>query len=537
MHKLSDILIRLRNGETHNEINQTLGVHKTVLRRLRTLAEANNWLSLEVPLPDDFELKEKYNALFPSSAVEHPLKEFHDDIRAWREADESFAVILIKINQRLAARHVQLNSDIQSLPPVIKDTRLRDYVHKHFPKLPKHISRRELEYGVAEMDFGFLGRCADTHGMIRKTWFLSVRFRFSRATYREYLLHTDIRSVIDALIRAFEFFGAVPERLVIDNFKAAVARAHLTDPTLTQSFRDFSKHYGILIEVCRPYSPQHKGGVENDVKYVKRNFLPLLKQYEKDRGHELIRLSSINERFRWWNETITSVRRIREMADRTPADLFREEFNHLNPLVQDRHVIHEYAENLRVHADGCVRFDTVRYSVPYQFIGRTDARIRANSQVIDVFFGATHAARHLRSFTRGAKVKKREHRREASEEYVRMSKEQTLMRAALIGERTRTFVNALLTENGQCNLRAARGVVLFTKKYSPARVEEACARAIDFDLRTYQQVKNILEKNLEGTQTDIPADADGQMRFTFIRSGVEYKNILKEMPLWTHSHN
>jgi hypothetical protein len=523
MTKLSDILIRLRAGHSHNDINRSLGVHKTVIRRVRTLAEENAWLSADTPIPDDFELKAKYDALFPSNSIPHPLDAFRDEIHSWREAGESFTVILYKLRERM-----ECNS--------LKDTRLRDYVHKHFPRLPKPVMRREPELAVAEMDFGFLGTCKDDAGVLHKTWFISVRFRYSRYAYREYLLHTDIHSVVDALIRAFEYFGAVPQRLVIDNFKAAVSKAHRYDPTLTQSFRDFAKHYGVLIEPCRPYSPGHKGGVETDVKYVKGNFLPLLYDYEKQRGHDIIRLSVINERFRWWDDTVAAVRRIREMADRTPMELIQEEYDHLLPLPGERHSIIEYAQPITVHDDWHVRFNTVRYSVPYRHRGRTDARIRASFSVIDVFIDNELVARHMRSRTRGAKVTVKEHGPQASMEYLALSKERLLSFAAEIGSSTRRFVSGFLKEGQQFNLRSARAVVFLTRRYPAARIEQACAHAIEHDLHTYYNIKNILEKKLENT-TGIPVDANGQCHFMFERTGDEYKNVLKEMFPWTHSHN
>ena len=73
---------------------------------------------------------------------------------------------------------------------------------------------------------------------------------------------------------AFSYFGGVPERVVIDNLKAAIIRACWDDPQVQQAYRECAEHYGFLIAPCRPYTPQHKGKVEQGgVHYVKRNFL------------------------------------------------------------------------------------------------------------------------------------------------------------------------------------------------------------------------------------------------------------------------
>src|SRR6266545_689209 len=73
---------------------------------------------------------------------------------------------------------------------------------------------------------------------------------------------------------AFEFFGGVPRRVVLDNLRAAIVHAALYDPEVQRSYRECAEHYGFLIAPCRPRTPEHKGKVEQGgVHYVKRNAL------------------------------------------------------------------------------------------------------------------------------------------------------------------------------------------------------------------------------------------------------------------------
>jgi hypothetical protein len=521
MNKLSDILQRIKSGASANSINKELGAHKTVIRRVRQLAEKYDWLSPMCVLPDDCVLAEKYRELFPSTLTPHPLDAFRDEIKSWQEAGDSFAVMLHKLHARMG------NTSI-------KDTRLRDFVHKHFVSLTKPVIRRDAEPAVAEMDFGYLGKCKDECGVEKKTWFISVRFRYSRHAYREHLLHTNIHSVINALIRAFDYFGAVPERLVIDNFKAAVVKAHLYDPTLTQSFRDFAKHYGVIIDACKAGAPEHKGGVESDVKYVKRNYLPLLRYREKERGHDVVRLSSVNEYFREWDAAIADVRSIREAHNRKPCELFVEEMQYLKALPPEPHEITEYAA-VRVYRDWHVRFDTVRYSVPYEYRMRNDAIIRANSLGIHVFIDNKLVAAHARSYTRGGKVTKKEHGPEASMEYLAQTRAYLLRHADHIGPNTHRIMSALLNDQVQCYLRSARGLMSLRKKYADEQIEAACGIAIDFDMKHYHDVKHILEQNIAVHTLEALSNANGQ-HFLFARSADAYTKLFKEQP-WTHSHN
>jgi transposase len=59
---------------------------------------------------------------------------------------------------------------------------------------------------------------------------------------------------------AFDFFGRVPDRVVLDNLRAAIVRAALYDPEVQRSYRECAEHYGFLIAPCRPRAPAHKAG-------------------------------------------------------------------------------------------------------------------------------------------------------------------------------------------------------------------------------------------------------------------------------------
>ena len=97
---------------------------------------------------------------------------------------------------------------------------------------------------------------------------------WSRHQYVEFVFSQRVETWLELHRRAFEFFGGVPYRLVIDNLKAAVVRASRDAPEVQQAYRECAEHYGFLIAPCRPATPQHKGKVEQGgVHYVKRNFL------------------------------------------------------------------------------------------------------------------------------------------------------------------------------------------------------------------------------------------------------------------------
>jgi len=86
------------------------------------------------------------------------------------------------------------------------------------------------------------------------------------------------QSVINAHIRAFEFYQGVTQIIVPDNLKSAVTKADKYDPELNQSFQDMAEHYGTVVIPARPYRPKDKPKVELSVKLVQRWILAQLRQ-------------------------------------------------------------------------------------------------------------------------------------------------------------------------------------------------------------------------------------------------------------------
>ena len=67
----------------------------------------------------------------------------------------------------------------------------------------------------------------------------------------------------------------------------------------------------------------------------------------------------------------------------------------------------------------------------------------------------------------------------------------------------------MLAEKPVDRLRGAQGVLNLVKRYTPARVEAACRRALVFGQASYRAVSSILNKGLENTPLPPEAAAQG----------------------------
>ena len=83
----------------------------------------------------------------------------------------------------------------------------------------------------AQVDFGYLGMSRDDTGKNKKTWVFNMRLSYSRLDYYEKVYDQRVETFIACHIRAFEFFGGVPEYVKIYNLKAAILEANFYEPT------------------------------------------------------------------------------------------------------------------------------------------------------------------------------------------------------------------------------------------------------------------------------------------------------------------
>ena len=69
---------------------------------------------------------------------------------------------------------------------------------------------------AAQVDFGAGPMLADAQGVMRRTWAFVMTLAFSRHQYVEFVWDQTVETWLGCHRRAFEWFGAVPARLIYD---------------------------------------------------------------------------------------------------------------------------------------------------------------------------------------------------------------------------------------------------------------------------------------------------------------------------------
>jgi len=113
-------------------------------------------------------------------------------------------------------------------------------------------------------------------GAMIKRVFLAGRLKYSRFSAIRWRTQMDLETLLRAMLEIVEGWGGVPWAWVFDNMKTVtLGRDAEGQPRWNPAFWRFATEVGFHPELCDPGAAQQKGSVENLVKWVKTNFLPI----------------------------------------------------------------------------------------------------------------------------------------------------------------------------------------------------------------------------------------------------------------------
>lgn len=125
--------------------------------------------------------------------------------------------------------------------------------------------------------------------------------------------------VILHLLDCFDYYGGMPEEIVIDQDKLMVVSENHGDIVYTNDFESFKAEMGFEMYVCRKADPESKGKVENVIKYVKENFLGPRVFDSPDEANTFL--------FKWLTRRANG--KISQATKRIPLEVIEEERDYL----------------------------------------------------------------------------------------------------------------------------------------------------------------------------------------------------------------
>lgn len=359
-------------------------------------------------------------------------------------------------------------------------TIVKDYVHKIRPRRTPAFLKLTFAPGeCAQVDWGSYNAVRAGNTSRRLSFFVMV-LCYSRMMYVEFTLSQTMEHFLACHQNAFDFFGGIPAKVMVDNLKSAVLRRIIGKaPVFNPKYLDFANHYGFTITPCNVGKGNEKGRVENGVGYVKKNFLA---------GLSIPDFSAVNPGARQWLDTIANIR-IHGETRKKPTELFLEE--KLRPLPPHPYDIADISQ-VRASSQFRIALDTNHYSVPAEYAG-TSLTLKTYPDRLCIYSGQNLIARHTRSYERHRDFEHPDHPKELLAQRKKAADQKILARFLTISPRAQDYYREL--ENRRMNLlHHIRQIVALSEIYPPEQVARAMEDAFTFQAFSCEYIANILEQ-------------------------------------------
>ena len=333
----------------------------------------------------------------------------------------------------------------------------------------------------SQVDYGSgpLVRNAQT-GKYRRTRLFVLTLGFSRKCVRLLCFHSSTRTWAELHEQAFRRLGGTTKFVIPDNLKEGVLTPDIYDPALNPLYRDVLAHYGVIAMPCRVRDPDRKGKVESGVNHAQMT--PL-------KGQRFESLEAAQKYLDRWEERWADTR-IHGTTKRQVATMFAEEKPSLKPLPLEPFRYYQYGERT-VHLDGCVEVEAAYYSAPPGWITRI---VQVQWDGLHVRLLDPRTGQLLREHLRQARGRRRIEDADRPKR-TPLGTVQLLERAARSGPHIGQLTKVLYELQAEAAVRRILGILSFGKKYGVARVDDACAAALELQVYDYGFVRRYLERN------------------------------------------
>ena len=512
MRKFKEVLrLKFDHHLTNRQIAKSCGISHVTVRKYLDMAEQ---AGITWPLPEDIDDGQLEERLY--SKVSRPA------------SDKPAMPSMEYLFKELKKRHVTL----QLLWYEYKQGNADGYQYSYFCELYNrwrrslNISLRQEHLAGEKLFIDYAGQTVPIlnpqNGLIElEAQIFVAAMGASNYSFAEATASQSLPDWIKSHIRAFEFFGGVPQILVPDNLKSGVTHPCRYEPDLNPTYLDLARHYGTTVIPARPGKPKDKAKVESAVLIVERWILAALRNQRFFSLAELNRaiaekLVSFNQRL--LQKMKVSRRHLFDTVDK-PA---------LRPLPPYRYEFAQW-KKVTVNIDYHIEVDCHYYSVPHPLRGKK-LDVSTTATTVAAFYKNRRVASHQRSHRKYGHTTLAEHMPKAHQKHLQWTPSRIINWAGKTGPYTQHLVTEIMQRrpHPEQGFRACLGVMRLAKRYNPQRLENACARAVSIGAYTYRSVESILKKELDRQPLQPSAEA-GSVVHQNIR-GQHYYHQKEEKP-------
>tara|TARA_R110001592_G_scaffold341474_1_gene630564 strand:- start:39341 stop:40837 length:1497 start_codon:yes stop_codon:yes gene_type:complete len=247
-----------------------------------------------------------------------------------------------------------------------------------------------LEFTIGEtMQFDWSQEIVVLGGVEQKIKVAHFRLSHSRKPFVIAYHRETQEMLLDAFIKALNYYQGVPQKVLIDNPKTMVVRIGKgKEREFHPRFLALMNHYLIQPVACTPASGWEKGQVEKQVHYLRNQLFKPQLQFDD--------LHSLNQHLFARCESLGS-KSHPQFKDQSIDAIFKKEQQALRPLGRS---FDGYVEKaVRVSSTCLVQYDSNYYSVPSSYAKQTIS-LRAYADHIIIVNQQQVIARHPRSFNK-----------------------------------------------------------------------------------------------------------------------------------------
>lgn len=497
------LISRWHAGYNITQISKTLDLDRKTVRQYVNLAKEAG-ICRDQPLPDKTDLLNQFSTLIPERTQQQPARELF-----LKHKDEIVGLVTDKQDPLKPKTAYEVICERHGI--TVSYTSFKRFVSEHAAEFgvaekPKSTCRFETEPAEeVQIDYGKMGRLYDPLSCRNRDIYAFIAtLSFSRLKFVEFVYKQDQRSFVGSHLRMFDFFGGVPQRLVIDNLKAGVLKPDLYVPELNRAYEEMAAHYGCFVDPARPYHPKDKGKVERAVPVVRELFRKLKAL------HAGLDIAQANrEAKRWCRDT--NGMKVHGTTGLKPFEVFEEiEKPRLGSLPGQPFEVPVWKSAI-VHVDQFIQFDKHFYSLPeHTFIGKT-VWVRATEKIVQIYYD--HAL--VRKYVRGGQ-KRQYHPGDFPENFRIMLESKDIAalidRAASIGPAFKKLLIQVLSPHARLNYRRALALLRLKEKYSKEHLNRVAEYAITHNIHTPGKIKALLERISSPAEEEaIPISAQTQL--------------------------
>ena len=326
-------------------------------------------------------------------------------------------------------------------------------------------------------------------GEITDAWLFVGALTYSQYAFVMAFINERTDNWIKAHTKMFEFFGGVTPILTPDNCTTAVnhSKSDWYTTELNTTYHEMAEHYNLAIIPARVRKPKDKPNAEGSVGNISTWITAAL------RNEQFFSLAELNAAIRKKLQTYNANKFQKKDCSRLSLFL-GEEQPLLAPLPATPFEVAEW-KIATVQFNYHIAVDKMYYSVPYQYI-KNKVDVRITDTTIEIFYNHNRIASHRRLCGRpGMYSTVTEHMPEDHQKYLEWNGERFRKWATRIGTNTYEVVNAILTSGRveQQSYRGCMGLLKLADKYSEAKLEAACKKALTYtNTPSFKSIKNLL---------------------------------------------